>query len=82
MDTRETLDKGASFLLMLRNCRDQQLPAAILYDDQGITRASGKIIEIQETTNPPVIRLESGLEISVGSLIAVNGIFLDNYTEC
>lgn len=82
MDTRTTLNKGASFLDILTECMKQQQPAAILYDDNGITRAGGKIARISLEQNPVTFQLDNGLQIALHSVVAVNGIFSDNYTEC
>ena len=82
MDTRKTLDKSGSFLNMLTTCMVKGEPVALLYDDGGIARAGGIIVNISSAQFPAVLELDSGLKIAVSAIIAVNGIFLDSYSEC
>lgn len=82
MDRRTTLRIGESFLNIITECMQRQETAAILYDDNGITRAHGKIVEISIAQEPPTFRLDSGEKININAVVAINGIFSDNYNEC
>ncbi|MCO5240152.1 MAG: hypothetical protein M9904_08845 [Chitinophagaceae bacterium] len=81
MDTRATLNSRASFLSILSALHTGNTKASLLYDNNGLTRYEGLIVGINGTLHP-VLLLEDGLEIPVSSVIAVNGIFIPDYSEC
>lgn len=82
MDQRFTLNKNESFLKMIIQCQQEQQPASILYDDKGITRAQGYVTDVYMDRNPIAFRLDNELEIELHTVVALNGVFADNYTEC
>jgi hypothetical protein len=61
---------------------EKKEPANILYDDNGITRASGIITEVSESNQFAYLVLDNGVKINVHAIIAVNGRFAADYSEC
>jgi hypothetical protein len=53
-------------------------PARLLDDENGINRAHGLIADLNEKS----LRLDSGIPINLSAIVAVNGIFASDYTEC
>lgn len=82
MDKRLTLDIGQTFMELLQQLQSAQIKASMLYDCHGLTRAEGIIREIIFEADQPFVELQSGLTIAVSTIIAVNGIFLPEYSEC
>jgi hypothetical protein len=82
MDKRKTLIVTETFQKMLLELYQANAKAALLYDDQGMTRAEDFIVEYEENGNKSYIILENGQKIMVNSIIAVNGTFLSDYSEC
>lgn len=82
MDQRITLGKGESFINMLTECWNNKQVVALLYDDQGLARAGGLIKKIVSIPSGFIIRLQSGLRLDISKIVAVNGVFLDSYSEC
>ncbi|WP_217606913.1 hypothetical protein [Chitinophaga sp. GbtcB8] len=82
MDTRETIPTGGSFYPLVAELFQQQKKAAILYDDNGVTRASGIIESIFDRDGKQWIRLDDQTEIRIDRLYAVNGTFSSDYSEC
>lgn len=81
-DTRETIPAGGSFYGQVVALFEQQQKAAILYEDSGVTRASGFITDVFEKEGRHWLRLDDGLEIAVDKLYAINGTFSSDYSEC
>jgi hypothetical protein len=81
-DVRETISKGKDFYPQVSQLFQSKQNAALLYDDGGVTRANGLIADIFTKENKQYIRMDNGLEIAVSSLLAVNGLFADDYSEC
>jgi hypothetical protein len=81
-DVRETLPVKGNFYDVIYSLFEKNETANILYDDHGITRANGKIKEVSERNDAPFFVLENGLKINIHSIIAVNGIFASDYSEC
>ena len=81
-DVRETLSVKGDFYDVIYSLFEKNETASILYDNQGITRANGKIKEVSDRNDAPFFLLENGLKIDVHSIIAVNGIFASDYSEC
>lgn len=82
MDSRRTLPAGESFIRMLTECMDRKQPVALLYDDHGLTRGGGMISRIAYDPPPGMIQLDNGLQVALSGIVAVNGVFLDSYSEC
>ncbi|MGX5817204.1 hypothetical protein ACWKWU_03360 [Chitinophaga lutea] len=81
-DSRKTLPAKGSFFEQVFSLYEQRQVASVLYDDNGVTRANGLIAEIFDKDGDKWIRLEDGTEIRISSLIAVNGTFSSDYSEC
>ncbi|HRN57779.1 MAG TPA: hypothetical protein PLL71_15075 [Agriterribacter sp.] len=81
MDTRITLDSKETFFTILKELHVAGTKASLLYDDNGLTRYEGLI---RGVTGAPVsvLLLQEGVEIPLSSVIAVNGIFAPDYSEC
>ena len=82
MDCRNTLAPGDSFATILRNCADTAQKVALLLDDNGLTRAEGLIQSMELEAADPYIKLADGKKISCSTIVAINGVFLDDYSQC
>lgn len=82
MDKRETLVVTETFQKMLLDLYTEKTKVSLLYDDHGLTRAEDYISEYKEDGNNSYIILASGQKILVNTIIAVNGTFLSQYSEC
>jgi hypothetical protein len=82
MDTRQTLVVHASFLQILHELKELQQKASHLIDDNGLCREEGFITQIIEEDKSAFIHLSNGKTISLQAIVAVNGIFLSDYSEC
>ena len=82
MDTRATIPPGGSFYPVIMELYEKKQIAAILYDDNGVTRANGLIESIFERDGKRWFRLEDQTEIRIDKLYAVNGLFSSDYSEC
>ncbi len=82
MDNRSTLEKGESFLELLTQLQKDNLKTAILLDCNGLIRAEGSIRHIVLNDKHPYLQLQSGLKIALVTIVAVNGIFSPDYSEC
>ncbi len=82
MDNRTTLKTGQSFLELLLQLQKSNTKAAMLLDCNGLKREEGIISEVVTTDNHPYLKLQSGLKIDLSTIVAINGIFLPDYSEC
>ena len=71
MDTRITLNDKQSFFQLLKQLHADQAKVSLLYDNNGLTRSL-----------QPSLLMQDGSEITISSVIAVNGIFAPDYSEC
>ena len=81
-DIRETLPAKGNFYEIILSLYEKKEPANIMYDDNGLTRTNGYIKKLSERTECPCLELDNGLQININSIIAVNGIFASDYSEC
>jgi len=81
-DTRETLPPNGSFYELVMTLFNQKEKAAVLYEDNGVTRANGYITEVFERDGKRWLRLDNDLEIDIAKLYALNGLFSSDYSEC
>ncbi len=81
-DVRETLPVKGNFYDLILSLFQNKETANILYDNNGITRANGTIKKVSERNESPFFVLNDDLKIDINSLIAVNGIFASDYSEC
>ncbi len=82
MDKRDTLVVHATFLPILQSLQAAQQKASLLVDDQGIGREEGLITQITEADGDTLIHLSNGKIIDLKTIVAVNGTFLSDYSEC
>lgn len=82
MDCRDTLTQGDSFKAILHNCATTEQKIAMLLDENGLTRAEGFIQSMELDIVTPYIELTNGRKINCSSIVAINGIFLDDYSQC
>ena len=82
MDTRLTLNDKQSFFQLLKQLHADQSKVSLLYDNNGLTRYEGMISSILTNSLPPCLRMQDGSQIAISSVVAVNGIFAPDYSEC
>jgi hypothetical protein len=82
MDTRITLNDEQSFFQLLKQLHTDQSKVSLLYDNNGLTRYEGMIGSIVTDSLQPSLLMQDGTEIAVSSVVAVNGIFAPDYSEC
>jgi hypothetical protein len=80
-DIRETLPEKGNFYEIILSLYQKRGLANILYDDNGLTRAKGYIKYLNENEFPYLI-LDNEVQINIISIVAVNGIFASDYSEC
>ena len=81
MDTRLTLNSKESFIQLLKDLYNTGTKASLLYDHNGLTRYEGLIKNVINDSAPRLL-LEEDLNIPVSSVVAVNGVFAPDYSEC
>lgn len=81
-DTRETLPAIGTFYELALTLYQQKQKAALLYEDNGVTRGNGFITAVWEKEGKKWIRLNDETEIAVQCIYALNGIFASDYSEC
>ncbi len=81
MDARITLNNKETFFQILKDLHFAEAQASLLYDKDGLTRYEGLIMDITAAPSSCLL-LQDGLEIPLSSVIAVNGIFAPDYSEC
>jgi hypothetical protein len=82
MDLRETLPPKGSFYKLVVELHQTQQKASLLYEDSGVTRASGIITMVYSKDNRQFLQLDNGLEIPIDQIYALNGLFSADYSEC
>ncbi len=82
MDCRLTLHASETFLELLRAANQSGQKVYLLIDDTGISRTEGFVSEIHTNTSSPVIELDNGTTVELAKIVAVNGIFRPEYSEC
>ncbi len=81
MDTKTTIPPEKFYPIVIELFEKKQA-AAILYEDNGVTRANGLIESVFERDGKRWLRLEDQTEIRIDKLYAVNGLFSSDYSEC
>jgi hypothetical protein len=82
MDRRKTLVVTETFRKMLLEFYLSKEKVSLLYDDNGLTRADDFIKEYKDVGDESYLALENGQKIVINNVIAVNGTFLSQYSEC
>jgi hypothetical protein len=81
-DVRETISVAETFYSIILSLYEKKEAANILYDNNGITRASGNIKQFSEENKFPYLILDNNTRININSIVAVNGTFAPDYSEC
>jgi len=81
MDIRNTLHTNESFIEVLRESFHSHTKVSLLFDDNGIVRTEG-LIKMFSQGPPATIELDNGLKIEAAKIVAINGLFLSDYSEC
>lgn len=82
MESRMTLRKNQTFSDILSLHKEQGDKVALLIDNNGLSRAEGKIKTMRNDVAQPYIELDNDQHIDIDTIVAVNGIFADPYSEC
>jgi hypothetical protein len=84
MDQRETFGSDKNLLAALAQIQQQHSKASLLVDDNGLTRMEGLITSIEENNRLPqtLIGINNQRSFELKNIIAVNGQFRADYSEC
>ena len=84
MDKRTTFTGLHELQSLLTTLYKEKDNASLLVEDKGLTRINGIItnIESASTDGNSSIQLNNTASISLKDIIAVNGVFRSEYTEC
>jgi hypothetical protein len=84
MDKRETFDNLEKLKAILDKLRQAQEKANLLLDQGGLTRMEGFIsfIDEQPELGTTTVTLDGGTKILLNQIVAVNGQFRSDYSEC
>ncbi len=83
MDERITFKDERQLLSIFLDLEQEQQQASLLIDDEGLTRLEGKINRIEQAENmgKTKILIDNNEPIDLAQVIAVNGLFRDDYSE-
>jgi hypothetical protein len=86
VDQRQTFGDIEELKSLLTDFEKRHLKVAFLIDREGLTRTEGVILAVEQGTpvTETIVKLdiaEHG-DIYLNDIIAVNGIFRSDYTEC
>lgn len=81
-DTRQTLPEKASFYETVVKLFQEKQKAAMLYEDNGVTRGNGFITAVFEKDGQQWLRLNDEIDIEIKKIYAINGLFASDYSEC
>lgn len=82
MNNQETLSSNTRFTSLLEHFKKSDDSVSLLYDDNGLTRAKGFIKRIDAEAMEPFIVLNDDTKVMMKTIVGVNGVFKDDYTEC
>ena len=84
MDKRETFENDQNLLNTLVQLQQENSKASLLVDDNGLTRMEGLITSIEENNTLPqtLIGIDDQKALTLKNIIAVNGQFRGDYSEC
>lgn len=84
MDKRTTFNGLGELQSLLTTLFREKSDASLLVDDKGLTRINGIITNIESASadDNSSIQLNNTESISLKNIIAVNGVFRAEYTEC
>jgi len=81
-DIRETLPAKGNFHEIILSLYKKKEAINILYDHNGLTRANGYIKYLNQQNEFPYMMLDNEVQVNINSIVAVNGIFASDYSEC
>ncbi len=68
---------------LLTALHDEQREAALLVEHNGLTRVNGTIVSIEDgAAGDTIIKLNDHEPVLMKEVVAVNGTFSSDYTEC
>ena len=84
MDQRQTFASPEELKTILEGIFFQKQKAAFIADKEGLFRTSGtiKAISDNDVAKDTVLTLDNELSLRLEEIIAVNGIFRADYSEC
>lgn len=84
MDIRQTFASEHELKEILANLKAKHTDVALLVDRDGLSRAAGKITALTtgNLTNSVTVSLDNKTTYELTEIIAVNGIFRSDYSEC
>jgi hypothetical protein len=84
MDQRATFESLSQLLLIVTDLFVQKQNASFLVDINGLTRIEGKIsfIKREKDVSKTTITIDNRSEITINQIVAVNGLFHSDYSEC
>jgi hypothetical protein len=84
MDQRQTFANLGELREILNQLYEEHTPVALLADQEGLFRTSGNIAApINETSlEDALLKLDNGSALKLNQIVAVNGIFHSDYSEC
>lgn len=84
MDTRSTFTDLRELRNLLNTLQQEKREAALLVEHNGLTRVNGTIVSIEDgpAADDTVIKLDSHEPVLMKEVVAVNGTFSADYTEC
>jgi hypothetical protein len=82
MDCRITLGSNETFIELLFQAYATGEKVAMLIDDNGLERMEGFLATVSATGPSPFIEMVDGSKVNLNKIVAVNGIFLPEYSGC
>ncbi len=84
MDQRQTFRDGDELFSFISEVFQQQQPAFLLIDRNGLKRVEGSITSItpHNQVDQTLIVLNDTIEVSIKEIMGINGIFRQEYSEC
>ena len=84
MDQRQTFDDKQELLSFVTSISNEKIKAFLLVDKEGLTRVEGMITSVMQAGDIPDTRIiiDNGDTILLKEIIAINGLFRSDYSEC
>ena len=82
MDIRQTVIDHRTFVDMLEALQRSGEKASLLVDINGLERAQGTVTALDRSGDLGAVTLNNGQTIDIKSIVAINGTFLSDYSEC
>lgn len=84
MDQRQTFGDAHELFSFIEAISKDAAKVSLLIDDHGVERLEGIITAITQNDdmNKTFITVDSNREVSLSNIIAVNGLFRSDYSEC